>query len=630
MPGLRGHEPIVIEEFNGLWKRGDGDACPLDHFVDCNNIAFIESGFQTRPGIDTFLPAQSKVLRMYNYKTQEKEGLLILDDAGNIYHSLLDGSDTTYGPILTIADMTDFGFQSYNGRAYISPFKTFTDGLGVEYQKGISGEFVYVYKGDGTNARKAAGFPPSGSGLGATEHLRAFESAYSGVVSKGLHLITVIDDGGNSLVPQYPVVHSSGANEIELANIPLGGGGVASRKVLMTKAIDPKDYDPDQTTYTYYEALAIPDNTTTSARISVADSGLTAATAAGVAPAATTLVAENTVTSGFADIGFHIIAVVYETDTGYLTALGPEKFAEINIVDYQKGIKVTNIPVSPDSFVTKRHLVATRAIANYNGDQEGYQFYFIPEGTIENNIDTEKTVSFYDADLLDDASHLIDNFSEIPAGVRLTTYHGRMVLTTTYDDISLVHLSAPGEPEAFDQVDGNVIVPLDGLPITNAQEYRDVLYIYKKARTFSTVDNGDEPSTWSLIPLDQGFGASIHGIATVLDSSGVNIDYLLVGGFTGIYIFNGAYSEPDITWKISDYWVAFDRNDFSNLQIVIDTILKVIYVNRPDKQMLIGDYRMGLDPKNIRWAKWSFDIDVTSITLVEVNKLLIGSIVSDM
>ena len=38
-------------------------------------------------------------------------------------------------------------------------------------------------------------------------------------------------------------------------------------------------------------------------------------------------------------LGFHLIAVVYETDTGYLTALGPENFASINVVDIQKGIR---------------------------------------------------------------------------------------------------------------------------------------------------------------------------------------------------------------------------------------------------------------------------------------------------
>src|SRR6202008_2690304 len=101
--------------------------------------------------------------------------------------------------------------------------------------------------------------------------------------------------------------------------------------------------------------------------------------------------------------------------------------------------------------------------------QKGYQFFFVPGGRIANNTSTEITVSFYDADLLEDASHLIDNFSEIPAVVGLNTYHGRMIAYTTTLDISLIGVSAPGEPEAINSVDGLLIVPLDGNPITNAQ-----------------------------------------------------------------------------------------------------------------------------------------------------------------
>jgi hypothetical protein len=160
---LRDHAPVVIEEFNGYWKRGDEDSVPVDHFSDCNNIQYIESGFETRTGIDP-LDLNGTVpnaIRIYNYKLQSGESLLVLDTNGNIYHVLLDGSSTIYGPVLSIAAMTDFGFQSYNGRAYITPYTTETDANGVEYQRGLIGEFVYVYKGAGANARKAAGAAPS-------------------------------------------------------------------------------------------------------------------------------------------------------------------------------------------------------------------------------------------------------------------------------------------------------------------------------------------------------------------------------------------------------------------------------------------------------------------------------------
>lgn len=631
---LRSHEVIAIEDFNGWWQRGGDDSCPQDHFTEVNNFKPIESGFETRPGLDLVNIVGGSIpnaVRMYDYKTQTVEGLLILDSSGSIHHLLLDGTGTVYSSILTIPDMHDFDFQSYNGRAYITPFATFAFADGTEYQKGLQNEFVYVYKGDGTPARKAAGFPPTNATTVDNQNFKAFNSAFDGVVDKGVHLVAVLYDGATLALQVFPVIYAPGGKAIENIQIPIGPGGTASRVIAMTHAIDPKDYVPDQASYTYYLAETIADNTTDYKRISIDDASLTTVVAMGAIPTVTGLLAENTANLGFADLGFHLIAVVYETDTGYLTALGPENFASVNVVDIQKSILVSNIPVSPDSFVVKRHLVSTIAIKNYNGDQTGYQFFFIPDGTLEDNISTTLEVSYYDADLLEDASHLIDNFSEIPAGVSLSGYHGRMVLTTTYDDISLAYYSAPGEPEAFDQVDGLVIFPLEGLPITNHQEYRDVSYLFKKTRTAAVIDNGDVPSTWTLTILDQGVGASIHGVSTVLDSGGVNVDFLLIMDYSGILMFNGAYQRPELSWKIADFWTDLDRNEFNLFEIYNDSLNQVIYINFPTLKMIMtGWYAWGMDPKNIKWFPWTFRWEPTTICLSKTDQLTIGTVSTEI
>lgn len=625
---LRSHEPIVLEEFNGLWKRGDEDSCPLDHFPQCNNIKFIESGFETRPGLDTLI-AKGNILRMYNYKMQTGESLIALDTNGDIYHSLLDGSNTIYGPILHIDDMTDFGFVAIAGRAYISPFKTFVDDNGVNYQKGIQNEFLYVYKGNGSLARKAAGNPPTNSD---DTPLVAFNSPIDGLIDKGIHVIACAFGNGvggisTGLGPSvFSVIYAPGNKEAIVNNLPIGGVGITQRFVYMTKAIDPKDWNPNGP-FTFFLAKTINDNTTNNTIISIADIDLAIPFAAGLLPNPTSggITAQNSATDGFCDLGLHIIGVVYETDTGFLTAPGPEVFAVQTFVNVNKSIDIAGIPVSPDSFVTKRHLVASKAIINYNGDDDGYELFFIPDGTIDNNINTTKNVSFHDIDLLESASYLLDNFSEIPAGVTLTTYKGRLVLTTTFNDISVAYLSAPGEPEAIDQVDGLVIMPLNGLPITNASEFREVFYTFKKTQTCAWNDNGDVPSTWTPIILDQGIGASIHGIAQVLDSGGINVEYLLVVYFGGIFLFNGTYAEIAITWKIEDLWMDIDRNDFASIQCMNDTLGAQLYINLPDRQMLYGEYSNGLTPKDIKWTPWSFNIECSTIALIETNILAIGS-----
>jgi len=497
---LRDHPPIVIEEFNGYWNRGGEEAVPLDHFDDCDNIQYIESGFKTRDGINTFV-AQNNIVRMYNYKMQNAESLIMLDSSGNMHHALLDGSLTVHTNILQIAAMDDFGFVAIAGRAYINPFENYLDSDGKTRQRGISGESLYVYFGAGVAARTAAGGPPSGAS------------------------ITVVEGAG----------------------------------------------------------------------------------------------------AGFYELGFHLFGFLFETDSGFLTALGPETFTGFTVTDETKELDLSGI-FAGGATVVARHIIATKTIINYNGDQDGFQFFFVPNGKINDNVTTTISISAYDIDLLTDASHLIDNFTTIPAGVGLTTYNSRLVTSCFFTDISLARLSAPGEPEAINQVDGLIIVPLDGLPITEVQEYRDVLYLFKQTRTWGSVDNGDAPATWAgPTVVDQGMGAPVHGIGEVLDSGGVNVEMLLIADFSGLLMFNGAYGRPELTWKIRDFWLAFDRDAFNNIQIMNDTILQVLYVTLPDMRMLIGDYSRGLDAKNIRFSPWQFDVKANTIALIETNSLVIGS-----
>ncbi len=621
---MRDHDPIVLEEFNGLWRRGDPESCPQDHFPDGNNWQSIESGFETRDGLDT-LSGPGNVLRIYRYNSPTLgEGLLSLDTSGNIKHTAYN--PTVVYTILTIPGMEDFDFQDFNGFAYITPIDVTTDAAGFKSVTGMVNEFVYVYKGDGISARKAAGNPPVNGNL---KPVIAFNSPIDGKIDKGVHIFGIsFDDASLTLGPEVlPVIQAPGNKEAHIINLPIGPIGTVSRAIYATKSIDPKDYDTS-IVYTFYRVIIVANNTETEVAISFSDLDLTVpfAAGAGTTPSDNGALRVINGNDGWIDFGLHLIGVIYETDTGFLTAPGPEFFGAMTSVNIRKGLSISNIPVSPDSFVTKRHLVSTKVINQYNGDQIGYQFFFIPRATLNDNITTTLNVDFYDADLLDDASYLIDNFAEIPAGAGLATYNGRLVLFNINTDKGIVYLSSPGEPEAIDQVDGILVPPDRTDEIWNAQEFRDILYIFKKNRTIPYVDNADIPSTWATqTPVDQGIGASVHGIAQVLDSGGVNIEFILIVHFGGLYVFTGTYIKPELSWKIEDLWLEIDRNDFVSIQIMNDSINKKIYIALPDKKMLMGDYKNGLDAKNIRWHKWSFDISVTTIALLNFNTLIIGA-----
>lgn len=498
----RDHEAIVLDSFNGLWSRGDPDRTPLDHFQDSENIKHIGSNsFGTRDGIgisQSVTVPLSNVKRIYNYPTPTRNTLIVLTyddvvDKGKIYHVV--DSTTVYGPLLQITGMHDFAFVPYAGRAYISPFNTFGAG-GLNVEKGLQNEFLYVYAGDGTVARKAAGVAPTGA-----------------------------------------LIIANGA-------------------------------------------------------------------------------------AGLTDAGFHLFGVVYETNSGYLTSIGAITSFTTSAA---LSVSFSTIPTG-SAIVTKRHIVATKVITNYNGDTTGYQFFFIPTGTISNNTSTVlNDISFFDADLLDDASHLIDNYAEIPAGAALTLYHNRLVLFTTFDDISLGLASEVGEPEAIDQIDGLIVVPPDGNPITNGQELRDILYITKRSRTVSYVDNGDEPSTWPLVVVDNALGTSVHGIATVLDSGSSSVDFLIISTYQGITLFNGRYILPELSWKVDDLWSSLDQNEFRKIQIVNAPIQTEIYIILPDRRLLVGNYANGFDPKKIRWEPWSYQMGVNTIAIHNIDEIVLGA-----
>lgn len=498
---MRDHEPIKLDSFQGLYQQGDPEEVPEDHFTDCLNIQFVGNGsVKTRPGVgihQSVVAPLGNVVRMYNYIAPNGNSTLALTydgTTGNIYHVV--NPTTVFGPILTIAGMSDFAFVPYAGRAYISPFSTSLFG-NVNIERGMMNEFVYVYLGAGAAARRAAGSAPVGT-------------------------VTV----------------ANGA-------------------------------------------------------------------------------------AGNTDAGLHLFGVVFETDTGYLSA--PAAFNSFT-TGAALSVSFSTVPVAGGATVVKRHIVATKVITGYTGNTTGYTYYFIPNATINDNVTTTlNNISFFDADLLEDASHLLDNYTEIPAGAVMFIYHTRLVVACTYTDVSLALVSFAGEPEAISQIEGLVVVPLDGNPITNGAEMRDIMYLMKRNRTVGYSDNDDEPSSWPLSIIDQSLGTGVHGIATVIDSGSSSVDFLIVATHRGITIFNGRYILPELTWKISEFWTSQDKELFRYIQIVNDTINQILYITLPDRNMLIGNYANGLDPQKIRWAPWQFNFSVNTLCLVNINELLIGA-----
>lgn len=354
-------------------------------------------------------------------------------------------------------------------------------------------------------------------------------------------------------------------------------------------------------------------------------SGLARA-AAGDAPT-TGFTAGESISSGVVEEGLHIFAVSFETDSGFITIPGPAVFPTVQATGTQS-IDLTNLPIGPSGTI-KRRILASRAITDYNGDQEGYEMFFVPgTGTIDDNTSTTVTVNFYDADLQVTADYLFDQLSEIPAGVFLASYAGMMVIGGEDANPSLARVSKANEPESFNELAGFIVCdPFETEGVKGAVEFRDNLYITKgnPGHLYTTKDNGYDASTWFLTRIDSSVGADINGISQFLDTKGANSDFFLMSDPAGLFLFNGALDVMPITYKINHYWQRITKVAMNKTQTIIDSKAQLIYVLVPldgattPNLIFVGDYSNGVGWKEIKWFTWFFTTISPVSILLRIN-----------
>jgi hypothetical protein len=329
--------------------------------------------------------------------------------------------------------------------------------------------------------------------------------------------------------------------------------------------------------------------------------GVTFRKAAGLAPVnGAPPFAVATGAAGRITKGRHLISVAYETDSGFITKPGPVLFYK---APGKRKANISNIPIGPAGTIY-RHILMTKVIKTYDGNPTHYELFFVPGGTILDNVTTTLTIDALDSELLNSADYLLDLLEEIPAFLGFTTYQGSLVGFGEFGKEAVARVSIAGSPESFNGTDGFVIVaPGDGGGVNNSREYRGNLEFWKDNRTFATRANGDSPSTWTVTQIDGGYGTKTpRGVTAVLDSLGDSKDTLLICDDSGLLLFYGRYSDKPLTWQVDTEWMTDFGGDSS---VSLDSIHKRLYVVG-NSSVLMGDFANGLDPDNIRWSLWTF------------------------
>lgn len=347
--------------------------------------------------------------------------------------------------------------------------------------------------------------------------------------------------------------------------------------------------------------------------------------AAGTAPTGFTLTATNSASSGNVEAGTHIFAVAYETDSGYLTAPGPTIFATV-IATGTKKVTVGNLPVGPSGTVA-RWILATRAITTYDGNQFGYELYFVER--VGDNVTTSYDVNFYDADLFSSADYLFDNRATIPAGLGVTAYNNSLIIWGIQGFEHYVFVSKQAEPEVFDETAGFILVdPSDSITgVRNAVEFRNQLYIATSNRFYVTVGNTNAANTWGLVTVDKSVGTEVFGISKVLDARGSNTDRFFVADRSGLLTFEASrFSKPALSYNIENVWKRINKTVFNLVQVDHDPESMIIYIAVPMdsatecSHILMADYSQALIPEGfiapgqIKWSIYDYPWTVSSIS----------------
>jgi len=328
--------------------------------------------------------------------------------------------------------------------------------------------------------------------------------------------------------------------------------------------------------------------------------------AGGLAPTSAP-VCTTSAAAGNIEQGGHLFAVAFETPSGFITKRSPATFYN---APGGKSVLVSSLPIGPPGTIA-RWIVATKIILIYGGDQQAYEYFYVPNGRIADNTTTSVTLSFFDADLTATADFLYDQLAQIPAGVYLGIFKGALIVCGEDSNPARIRVSMFSQPESFDSVEGYLeIYPKDnGGPVRNAIEFRSQLVIHKSYRSYITSDNNDTPATWTVGPLDKSVGSECNGLCKILDVDGTSNDQFLVASRGGLVVFNGSYGD-DISYKIHDIWMRINRLYFQKVLVAYNPIQERLYVAAPldnateCSHILYCDLSNGFTSAAARWSVW--------------------------
>jgi len=649
-----------LKTFKGLYRRGTPEECPIDHFTDSQNLSFKPGNFGIRPGSSLKLDFGVAINDMVEWvptNASPPYPVLGIDENGNFWLWQTTGVTKLYN----VPNATNFVGVNFFGRLFICPTNS----------SGAVGNMLHLYypPNSTTPTIRPCGcdIPISNTAMTATVNTAGGQTGnvgpqppttvdQAGATNPWVNLPNVLtQDGQYAQVTLYGTsnqVNSSNTLLItgfDFSTIPdnatilgiqvkiwhkqLGGTSAIDDSIISLLGVpsnnknNPSAWNNSaEETFTYGNSTDLWGNiagTLEGADVNSQQFGVSISVDCTLAPGNGAIAGIDFVSvqvwwqtaAGQTQQGTYAINVVYETDTGFISPPASSPNLAIQVTASQDNVSITliNVPTSPLSYVTARYIIV--ATVDQLGDIG--EFFFVPDnegGLINDNTTTSTTLSFYVTDLVESADNLFNLRARIPAGQNINVYAARLLLLGFQPpDSSLARASNASDPETFDQTLESIIVNKDdGYLLTNDAILNSILYFWKEKGIWSTYDNGSDPVTWDVEPVDDAVGCGFRGLSCVSPpkARGSHANVIAFADDAGLYLFNGAVSNPELTWKVEDLWQTLI--DASGLNVLIDIKNKRIIVFGFDlvsslyNLSLVADFSEGISAQAIKWDVWTY------------------------
>lgn len=307
-----------------------------------------------------------------------------------------------------------------------------------------------------------------------------------------------------------------------------------------------------------------------------------------------------TAAGGNCEPGLHLVALAYETTSGFITKIGATVL-QFTCNSTNRTINLTSVPTGTANVVTKRHVLMTKVIPNFDGNVLNYEFFFV--GTINDNVTTTYSINKFDSELVRSMDYLEDLLEQIPAGIGLTEYANSLCVAGEKANPGIIRVSVKLQYEAMAETDGYVDTGLsDGRGVRTIVDDGQNLRFFKSGRAGYTFDNGGAPITWQVRITDGDQGCEFLGIGRMFESGNIDAGQFLVGNTKGLYLFDGTLNQIPLSFNIETLWQQSSGSGV--IQICVDSVQRRIYC-LVNTSLFVADYTLGLSPDSIVWLTWT-------------------------